>query len=378
MSVQTTYELAIVGDGIAGAAAALRAGQYNIGTAWILGDRETAKASRSKWVQNVDNMIGVHPEIVLQKLRDAWARRPDLLRALDQVGHLHITTQDIVDNVHQRLADYPGIVTSVPGAATALRRATEDVFEIDTNEPRHSPVRARAVVLATGVMDRQPLIAKEKAGRLLDRPHWIYPFANRESVLYCVRCEGHLTRDRRVAVIGASETAAQVALMLAERYGSACCLLANGEPDSIRPQTRRLLEHRGISIHPERLIDVLGSHADAHGLRGFVLEGGARVEVDFALVSLGLYRVYNDLARAAGAVLAEGGGPEEQRQVRIDSRGETSIPGLFAIGDLARRADEPVMMQIYTAQEYAVRAVDTIDRRRRERMRRAIFQSQIA
>lgn len=109
-----------------------------------------------------------------------------------------------------------------------------------------------------------------------------------------------------------------------------------------------------------------------------MLAGGARVELDFALVSLGLYRVYNDLARTAGAVPAEGDGTKEQRQVRIDSRGETSIPGLFVIGDLARRADEPVTMQLQTAQEYAVRAGDTIDRRRCRRMRRAILESPTA
>lgn len=91
MPTQGTYELAIVGGGIAGSAAALWAAQYNIATAWILGDRETAKASRSKWVENVGNIIGVHPEIVLRKLRENWADRPDLLSALDEVGHSHIT-----------------------------------------------------------------------------------------------------------------------------------------------------------------------------------------------------------------------------------------------------------------------------------------------
>ncbi len=30
-----------------------------------------------------------------------------------------------------------------------------------------------------------------------------------------------------------------------------------------------------------------------------------------------------------------------------------------------RRRDEPMMKQIYTSQEYAVRAVDTVDSRRR-------------
>lgn len=39
---------------------------------------------------------------------------------------------------------------------------------------------------------------------------------------------------------------------------------------------------------------------------------------------------------------------------------------MVAVGDMVKRRDgEPVVKQVYTAQEYAVRAVDTVDRRMR-------------
>ncbi len=65
--------------------------------------------------------------------------------------------------------------------------------------------------------------------------------------------------------------------------------------------------------------------------------------------------------------------PEEERHVIVDDRGETSLPGLFAIGDIARHADRGIMKQVYTAQEYAVRAVDTVDARRRRLARKQLF-----
>jgi thioredoxin reductase len=83
--------------------------------------------------------------------------------------------------------------------------------------------------------------------------------------------------------------------------------------------------------------------------------------------------VYNDLARQLGATLMDEDHPIEERHVRIDHRGQTDVRGLFAIGDMAKRPDEPVMKQVYTCQEYAVRAVDTVDRRRRSRERRRIL-----
>ena len=62
-AMDTSCEVAIIGGGIAGAACALRAAQYNLPFAWILGDRSTEKGSRGRWVRNIDNMIGVHPGI---------------------------------------------------------------------------------------------------------------------------------------------------------------------------------------------------------------------------------------------------------------------------------------------------------------------------
>ena len=54
-------------------------------------------------------------------------------------------------------------------------------------------------------MDKQPHILKQnKKGEWEETPKWIYPFANREQVLYCIRCEGHLTKNDSVAVLGHS------------------------------------------------------------------------------------------------------------------------------------------------------------------------------
>jgi thioredoxin reductase (NADPH) len=374
MKQETTFEVAIVGGGVAGAACALRAAQYHLPAVWILGDRATEKGSRGRWVQNIDNMIGVHADIVLDKLRHEWRARPELLAALDELPHLHVGTRAIIDNVGRRLEAYGEVMTRVAARSTGGRRLDDGRFEIETDDAEHGRVLARAVIAATGVMDRQPLIARRRKGRTLEGTHWIYPYANRETVFYCVRCEGHLSRDSHLAVIGGSETAAQIALMIAERYDSTCCLLTNGEQVAIAPRTRRLLDHHGIIIHTARLVDILGKEdAPPGSLHGFLLEDGTRVEVAFALVSLGLYRVYNDLARALGADLADAGRPDEVRHVRVDRRGESSVRGLFAIGDLATRDDEPIMKQIYTAQEYAVRAVDTIDRRWRSRRRKEIL-----
>ncbi len=134
----------------------------------------------------------------------------------------------------------------------------------------------------------------------------------------------------------------------------------------------------GISFHEARVVEVLdgGERPKGASLRGFRLEDGTALEVRFGMVALGLHRVYNDLARQLGADLDDRDtGPVEERHVLVDDAGsETSVRGLFAVGDMSRRPGHaPSMKQIYTAQEYAVRAVQTIDRRRRAARQKAVL-----
>jgi thioredoxin reductase len=360
--------LIVVGGGIGGAASALRAAQYHLPTVWILGDRETSRASRAAYVANIDNMIGVHPGIVQDKAAGILrANHPEAASRLE-AEHLHITTLEVVANArrriesgyadHVRLIDDRAVGASRPKDAFRVRVAGGDEFE------------APCLLLATGVMDRQPVVRRTRGGRDLAGIHWVFPYANHETFLYCIRCEGHLAAGRRVAVLGGGDGAAEVALTLRERYGVEVSILTAGDPITWSADRGRLLAALGITVRPGHLEDIHGGDRGA-ALGGFALEGGVRVEADLAFVAMGLHRVYNDLARALGADLETGDAPPERRHVLIDWKGETSVRGLFAVGDMAQRRDEPVMKQVYTAQEYAVRAVDAVDRRRRTAARRA-------
>jgi thioredoxin reductase (NADPH) len=378
-----TLDVIVVGGGIGGSAAALRAAQHGLSVSWILGDQSTAKASRARYVYNVDNMIGVHDVIVKRKVLELLSGPEHAsARAALESTHFHIGTQDIVDDAVERLrAGFEDRVTFVNRKAVAARK-DGDTFEIETDDGQ--VLRARAVILATGVMDRQPAVKlTTKGGKVLDDIRWLYPWANNETLLYCILCEGHLVRDARVAVFGASEAAAQVALLLHERYGVDVFLLGNGAPLAASPDTRRLMDAYQVLFHAARVVEVLDGEKRPKGssLRGFRLEDGTTLEVRFGMVALGIHRVYNDLARQLGAELDDrDAGPPGERHVLVDDAGsETSVPGLFAVGDMSRRrGDAPSLKQIYTAQEYAVRAVQTIDRRRRSERRKAILAGQQA
>src|SRR4051812_8680995 len=336
------FSLAVVGGGIGGSAAVLRAAQNNLKTVWIRGDRATSKASRVKYVYNIDNMIGIHPGVVRAKLLEALrGEEHAAARALIEKEHLHIGTQDIVDNAVERIREeFSGTVVEIEEKAISARRDGNG-FSVTTDSGR--TVNGGAVILSTGVMDAQPSIKMQtKAGKVIDDIRWIYPYANNETLLYCVICEGHLTRETSTVVFGWSEAAAQVALMFHERYGIPVTLLTNGEKVEAAEKTRALLVAYGVQAFESRVVEILdgdGEGKKGTSLRGFRLEDGTVVEGKFGMVVMGLYRVYNDLARELGAELDTRDGPDEgKRHVLVDdATSETSIPGLFAIGDMSRR-----------------------------------------
>ncbi len=372
------HQVIVVGGGSGGSAAALRAAQHGLTVAWIRGDAETARASRARYVFDVDNMIGISGGIVQRKVLELLSG-PEHAAAREAVAgtHFHVGIAEIVEDVTLRLtADFADLVTAVDEKAVAARHDGAG-FAVETDRGR--TFRGGAVILSTGVMDRQPSVKlTTRSGKVVDDIRWIYPWANNESLLYCILCEGHLVRGTPVAVFGASEAAAQVALLLHERYGVSVTLLGNGEALAVKDETQRLLDGYGVAFRGQRIVEIVDGETGRKGesLRGFRLEDGPEVEARFGMVAMGLHRVYNDLARQLGAELDPADGPEEVRHVLVDdATSETSVRGLFAVGDMSRhRGGTPSLKQIYTAQEYAVRAVQAIDRRARAARRARVLE----
>ncbi|MFQ6677823.1 MAG: NAD(P)/FAD-dependent oxidoreductase [Fidelibacterota bacterium] len=363
------FDIVIIGGGIGGAASALRAAQNGMNALWLLGSKKTRKQSRSQWVMNLDNIVGFHEDIIKnQAIKTLQKHKQTEAVSLLQKEHYYINNRMLIQNTIQRIqTGYPNV--EIIDSKVEILKKNENGFEIGYND---KTAFADAVVLSTGVMDKQLQIQKQnKKGEWEETPKWIYPFANREQFLYCIRCEGHLTKEEPVAVIGHTNVVAELAMMLYERYGNTVTILTNGAVLDISNERYTILKHYGVEIIIEPITDLLSEGKKQ--LHGFVFEQHDSIKVKFALVSFGLHRVYNDLARQLNARLMDEDLPEEKRHVWINRKGETSIHGLFAVGDMAKREDEPVMKQVYTAQEYAVRAVDTIDSRRRKSMREKIL-----
>lgn len=183
-----------------------------------------------------------------------------------------------------------------------------------------APIHARHVLLATGAVDVEPALP--------DLPDAV----RRGLVRYCPICDGFESRDQRIAVIGHGAKAAAEALFIARSYSDDVTLLTLGRPPELDEETRARLAAQRVRI-VERAVIAL----EVQGGRIAALRtDGGELRFDILYSALGL-RYRTELAAALGADCEANGA------LRVDAGMQTSVPGLYAAGDIVAGLDQIVV-----------------------------------
>ena len=172
---------------------------------------------------------------------------------------------------------------------------------------------ARRMLVATGLRDELPAIPglAEQWGT---------------GAVVCPYCDGWEWRDRRIAVLATGPLSTHQAQML-RQWSPEVTYFTNGS--ELTDADAAPLLARGIAI--ERRV-VTAADADADGrLRGIRLADGDTAAID--VIFLHPRVVPNDaLLRALGAETTEGFGGAQW--VEVDATGRTSVPTLWAVGNV--------------------------------------------
>lgn len=173
-------------------------------------------------------------------------------------------------------------------------------------------VQAASVILATGVIDIEPELPK-----LTDAIRQGY-------VRHCPICDGYEVIDQKVAVIGYGKHLVKEALFI-RHYTADLTLLSLGRQIELTDADRKLLSGQGIRIIEEPIEEVCMDGRKIAGLRG---AGGKEYRFDTLYSALGT-KVRSELALELGVDCDEGG------DLLVDLRRlQTSVPGLYAVGDV--------------------------------------------
>jgi thioredoxin reductase len=210
-----------------------------------------------------------------------------------------------------QVANYPTTTFIDQKAIRATREAGAFRVELATGEV----LEAARLVLAFGVSDELPDIPG-LAGR------WGV------SVLHCPYCHAYEFSGRRLAVLNVSPNSISQALLIAE-WGPTTLYL-NGAPGP-NDASRAQLQGRSVAIESARVTALHGSSTE---LSSIELADGRTLDVD-ALFLRPRTRLNSDISEQLGCETEEG---PNGRFIRTDSQRMTTVPGVYAAGDIARES----------------------------------------
>ena len=270
----------IVGAGPAGLTAAIYLARYHLAIRMF-----DCGTSRASWIPTSHNHAGF----------------PDGIHG-----------EDLLDRMREQAAKY--------GALREPKRVTDlakdgDTFLVTCEDETY---RARSVLLATGVVNNRPEGIDDQ---LHDEA------LSRGLIRYCPVCDGYEVTDRRVGVIGTGEHGTAEAQFLRGYTADLTLISPHGDHD-LSDECSAALDDAGIA----RVAGPCGGFEIA-GDKFAVETSQGRMEFDSMYPALGSV-IRSGLAQRCGAKVSEEG------CIAVDDHCETSVPGLFAAGDVVIGLDQ--------------------------------------
>ena len=222
-----------------------------------------------------------------------------------------IAGTELLALMRAQAADFGAVVTE--GLIEGLER-TEEGFVARAQGREWS---ARTVLLCTGVINNRPQIAPD-----------IHDAALRRGLLrYCPICDGYEVTDKPVGVLGTRSHGFKEAIFLRMYTRDVTLIATDGAHDLSDDEKRRLAVAGAVLIDgpcaPLRLEDAQ------------IVVPTPRGELKFDSVYPALGSVIrSELARAIGAEATDDG------CLIVDEHQRTSLPGLYAAGDVAKGLDQ--------------------------------------
>ncbi|MDY7578281.1 alkyl hydroperoxide reductase subunit F [Herbaspirillum sp. RTI4] len=307
LSKKDVFDVLIVGGGPAGASAAIYAARKGIRTG-VLAERFGGQVLDT---MGIENFISVKE-----------TEGPKLVAALEQ----HVKEYDVDVMNLQRASKL------VPG----------DLIEIQL--ANGGSLKAKTVILATGARWREMNVPGETEYR------------NR-GVAYCPHCDGPLYKGKRVAVIGGGNSGVEAAIDLAGIVAHVTLVEFDSQLRADAVLQRKLHSLPNVTVITQALsTEVTGDGKRVNGLVYTDRPSGKShtVELEGIFVQIGLLP-NTDWLKGTVALSPRG-------EIEIDARGQTSVPGVFAAGDVTTVPYKQIIIAMGEGSKSALSAFDHLIR----------------
>ena len=310
VSAREPFDVLIIGGGPAGAAAAIYAARKGIRTG-VVSERFGGQVLDTL---AIENFISV-------KETDG----PRLAAGLEQ----HVREYDVdIINLQRAEALLPGS----DGGMTEVRLASG------------AKLRSKTVIIATGARWREMNVPGERQYR-------------GHGVAYCPHCDGPLFKGKRVAVIGGGNSGVEAAIDLAGVVGHVTLLEFENVLRADAVLQKKLFSLANVKVITHALsTEVTGDGKKVNGLMYTDRSSGEghRLDLEGVFVQIGLLP-NSEWLKGTIALSPRG-------EIEIDARTETSLPGVFAAGDVTTVPYKQIIIAMGEGSKAALSAFDHLIR----------------
>ena len=310
ISAKDAFDVLVIGGGPAGAAAAIYAARKGI---------RTGVAAERFGGQVLDTMA-IENFISVQETEG-----PKLATALEE----HVKQYD-VDIMNLQRADQ-----LIPGKAGELH---------EVKFASGASLKAKTLILATGARWREMNVPGEQEYRS-------------RGVAYCPHCDGPLFKGKRVAVIGGGNSGVEAAIDLAGIVAHVTLLEFDTKLRADAVLQRKLNSLPNVTVITQaQTTEVTGDGQKVNGLRYKDRQSGDvhTVELEGIFVQIGLLP-NTDWLKGTVELTPRG-------EIVVDARGETSIPGIFAAGDVTTVPYKQIVIAVGEGAKASLSAFDHLIR----------------
>jgi len=311
LKAKEAFDVLVIGGGPAGAAAAIYAARKGI---------RTGVAAERFGGQVLDTMA-IENFISVQETEG-----PKLARALEE--HVKQYEVDIM-NLQRASALIP---------ASSAGGLHEVKFESGAS------LKAKTVILSTGARWREMNVPGEKEYR-------------NKGVAYCPHCDGPLFKGKRVAVVGGGNSGVEAAIDLAGIVAEVTLLEYDSKLRADAVLQKKLYSLPNVKVITSALTSEV--KGDGQKVTGLVYKDRnsdefVPVELEGIFVQIGL--LPNSEWLKGSVELSDRG------EIIVDARGETSLPGIFAAGDVTTVPYKQIVIAMGEGSKASLSAFDHLIR----------------
>jgi alkyl hydroperoxide reductase subunit F len=307
------YEVLVVGGGPAGASAAIYAARKGIRTG-VVAERFGGQVMDT---MAIENFISVKE-----------TQGPKLAAALEE----HVKEYD-VDIMNEQRA----------GAVVAAEKTEDGYIHVELESG--AILKSRSVILSTGARWRKMNVPGEEQ------------YSNK-GVAYCPHCDGPLFKGKKVAVIGGGNSGIEAAIDLAGLVEHVTVLEF---ADTLRAD--QVLVNKANSLANVTIIksaqttEVIGDGTRVTALNYVDRVSGEESQVELAGIFVQIGLVPNsDFLKGSGVALSPRG------EIEVNAKGETSLPGVFAAGDVTTVPYKQIIIAMGEGSKASLSAFDHLIR----------------